>query len=65
MCSFSEKELAEFHQQLESTFPFDDPARVRKGITYAGKQPDDDVWVLNKNLQIDGDGTQIAESQSK
>ena len=65
VCSLSEKELSEFHQYLEKGFPFNDPAKVKKGISYAGLQPEDNVWVLNKHLQIDAQGRQIAPNSMK
>ena len=65
VCSLSEKELSEFHQYLEKGFPFNDLTKVKKGISYAGLQPEDNVWVLNKHLQIDAQGRQIAPNSMK
>ena len=64
MCSLSEKELAEFHQYLEKDFPFDDPFKVKTGISHAGKQLEG-VWVLSKHLHISEDGLEIPEELSK
>ena len=64
MCSLSEKELAEFHHYLEKDFPFDDPLKVKTGISYAGKQSGG-VWVLNSHLHISEDGVEIHEGLSK
>ena len=33
VCSFAEKELAEFHQHLEKDFPFSNPTKAKKGIS--------------------------------
>ena len=63
MCAFSEKELAEFHQHLEKHFPFQDPSRVKKGLVCAGRQPGSNVWVLNKHLYINENGSQIPETE--
>lgn len=65
VCSFSEKELSEFHQHLEKSFNFDDPMHVKKGLICAGKQPDSDIWVLNKELHINEDGVQVPPRESK
>ena len=65
VCSLSEKELSEFYQHLEKSFSFDDQAKVKMGLSCAGKQPGDGEWVLNKHLHIDEDGRQISESESK
>ena len=64
ICSFSDKELAEFHHFLERDFPFHDPEKVKCGVTYAGRQPEG-VWVLNKHLFIDRNGQEIPESIAK
>ena len=37
VCSFSDKELAEFHHFLERDFPFKDPCKVKTGVTCAGR----------------------------
>ena len=62
VCSLTEKELAEFHQHLESNFSFDNPCKVKKGLSYAGRQSDG-VWVVNRELHISDDGAQIPLSQ--
>ena len=65
VCSFSDKELSEFQHFLESKFPFTEVNRVKQGIICAGKQTGDNVWMMNKHLQIDEDGKQIPESDAK
>ena len=63
VCSFNEKELVEFHQFLERSFPFDDPSKVKKGVYIAGKQANN-IWVVSKDVHIDGDGSLIRLSDS-
>lgn len=63
VCSFNEKELVEFHQFLERSFPFDDATKVKKGVHTAGKQAND-VWVVSKDIHIDGKGNLIPLSDS-
>ena len=65
MCSLSDKEVSEFQQHLEKNFAFNDPTKVKKGLLCAGKQPGDNVWVINRSLHINEDGIQIPESESK
>ena len=50
VCSFNDKELAEFHQYLEQKFPFNNEQKVKKGLQYAGRQPDDNFWVLSPTI---------------
>ena len=63
VCSLTEKELAEFHQHLESNFSFDNPCKVKKGLSYAGRQSDG-VWIVNRELHISDDGAQIPLTKS-
>lgn len=65
VCSFNDKELSEFQHFLERKFPFTEGNRVKQGITYAGKQAGDSVWVMNKDLQIDQDGNEIPQKEAK
>ncbi len=65
VCSLTDKELSEFQHFLESTFPFTEAKRVKQGVAFAGKVVDDNVWVLNQHLQIDEDGKQIPEEETK
>jgi hypothetical protein len=58
VCSFNEKELADFHHFLEHGFPFSDPSKVKKGVQWVGKQ-EDSVWVLNQSVHINADGDRI------
>jgi len=58
-CAFSDKELVEFHQFLEDSFPHNDANRVKKGVACAGKQTGTDIWVLNREVQVNGIGNQI------
>ena len=53
VCSCSDKKLAEFHQFLECSFPFDDPAKVKKGVACAGKQPEDNVWIVSNSVHME------------
>ncbi len=39
-CSFSERELSDFHNYLEKSFPYDDVGRVKTGEDCVGKQQD-------------------------
>ena len=55
ICSFNDKELAEFHQFLEQDFPFSDDSKVKKGIRYAGRQ-EDGFWVVNPEVHINPSG---------
>lgn len=57
MCSFSDKELAEFHHFLEKEFPFQESTKTKRGIMYAGKQPEG-VWALNNHVYVDENGTE-------
>ena len=63
VCSFNEKELAEFHHFLERDFPFSNPSKVKKGIQWVGNQ-DDALWVLNQSVHINADGDQIPVDES-
>lgn len=58
ICSFNEKELADFHHFLERGFPFRDPQKLKQGVQWVGKQ-DDAVWVLSQSVHINADGDQI------
>ena len=63
VCSFNEKELADFHQFLERGFDFNDPKKVKKGLQCVGKQRDA-IWVLNKDVHVDRLGNQISLDDS-
>ena len=63
MCSFSEKELVDFHQFLEQSFPFDDRTKVKKGVGTVDKQVGD-IWVVSREIHIDADGNAIPLSES-
>jgi hypothetical protein len=60
-----DKELSEFQHFLERKFPFTEGNRVKQGVTCAGKQAGDSVWVMNKHLQIDGDGKEVHQKDAK
>ena len=58
-CSFTERELSDFHNFLEKDFPYDEPGRVKKGVACVGRQgssSSSSVWVLNEEIQIDENG---------
>ena len=55
VCSFSERELADFHNYLERSFAFSDAGKVKKGVMCVGKQPATHTWVLNEAVQINED----------
>jgi hypothetical protein len=57
VCSFNDKELSEFQHFLEHKFLFTEGNRVKQGVTCAGKQAGDSVWVMNKH--IDGDEKKV------
>lgn len=60
-CSFSERELCDFHNFLEKSFELQDEGRHKIGVPHMGKL-NDDVWVFNEQLQINSKGQKI-ESQ--
>ena len=57
-CSFNDKELVEFHNQLEREFSFS-KENVKEGIRFAGRQEGGKIWVLNKQVQIDDNGNLV------
>ena len=63
ICSFNDKELAEFHQFLEQSFPFTDQSKVKKGIQCAGRQ-EDGFWVMSPEVHINPCGQLVLESDS-
>lgn len=70
ICAFSERELSEFQNYLERSFPFSDSGRVKKGITCVGKQPlqqgqSNIMWILSPNIQINEKGFLVSASESK
>ena len=65
VCTFNDKELAEFLHYLEQTFTFSEDHKVKKGILYAGRQPDDNFWVLSPSLHINSSGDFVPASDSK
>lgn len=64
-CSFTERELSDFHNYLEKGFPYNEPGRVKKGANCLGKQLNANVWVLNESTQIDENGTLIPLENSQ
>lgn len=64
VCSFNEKELADFHQFLEKDFPFSNPTKVKQGVECVGKQPGKEIWALNKHLFIDGNGDPLDDESN-
>ena len=64
MCSFNDKEFAEFHQFLEEQFPFNDKTKTKKGLINAGKQPDELFWVLNPKVHVNSDGVAVSAEKS-
>ena len=65
ICSFNDKELAEFHQYMEQTFPFNNEQKVKKRVQYAGRQPGDNLWVLSPTIHINSSGDLVPLSDSK
>ena len=65
VCSFSERELADFHNYLERSFPFSDAGKVKKGVTCVGKQPATQIWVFNEAVQINEDGNLLQPGSSQ
>lgn len=65
MCSFTDTQLSEFQQHLEKRFPFENPEKVKKGVVCIGKQPTEEIWVLNEDVHIDGTGSAIPKKDSK
>ena len=63
VCSFNEKELAEFHHFLECGFLFNNPSKVKKGIQWVGNQ-DGALWLLNQSVHINANGDLIPVDQS-
>lgn len=59
VCSLSERELADFHNFLERSFPFTFAGKVKKGVTCVGRQPETSTWVLNESVQIGEDGNLV------
>ena len=59
VCSFNDKELAQY---LEQKFPFNNEQKVKKG---AGRQPDDNLWVLSPTIHINSSGDVVPASNSK
>ena len=69
ICAFSERELSEFQNYLEKSFPFSESGRVKKGITCVGKQPlqpnqKEIMWILSPSVQINESGSLVAPSAS-
>ena len=57
-CSLSERELSDFHNHLEKSFPYEEPGRVKKGANCIGRQQNTEpvstkIWILNEKVQID------------
>lgn len=65
ICSFNDKELAEFHQYMEQKFPFSDEQKIKRGLQYAGRQPDDNFWVLSPTIHINSSGDLVPARDSK
>ena len=65
VCSFSERELADFHNYLERGFPFSDANKVKKGVTCVGRQPATSTWVLNETVQVNEDGELLQHGRSE
>lgn len=61
-CSFSERELCDFHNFLEKTFEFSH--NTKKGALYVGRQSESNVWVLNDQVHVDSNGEQIPLDES-
>ena len=68
-CAFTERELTEFHNFLEKSFPFSDERKVKQGVFCVGKQPANDgeetIWILNSEIHIDHHGTIVPVESSK
>ena len=68
-CAMSERELIEFHNFLEKSFPFGEEHRAKQGLACVGKQPvscgGDAIWVLNPDVHIDSAGVRIPVCDSK
>ena len=58
-CSFSERELSDFHNFLEKSFNFKLQGNVKVGATCVGRQTDDSVWILNEAIHINSNGELI------
>ena len=72
-CAFNERELIEFHNYLEKSFPFDAEGKRKQGVVCVGRQPAEDedtekvttnhtgcrMWILNHSVHIDSKGNLV------
>lgn len=58
-CSLTDRNLSDFHNYLEKSFPFDDPGRTKLGVRCVEKQSSGEMWVLNPEVHIDSEGRLI------
>jgi hypothetical protein len=62
-CSFNDREMVEFHQELERRFSHESENAHKRGVSCVGRQPEMNVWVLNPNVHINEDGHLIENSE--
>ena len=55
-CALSERELTEFHNYLEKSFPFELNGKSKKGVFHVGKQMESSVWALAPKIHINSKG---------
>ena len=58
-CSLTDRDLSDYHNFLEKGFPFNDDGKTKLGAVCVGRQPNENIWILNPQLHIDADGQQI------
>ncbi|KAI8503775.1 Orexin receptor type 2 [Branchiostoma belcheri] len=58
-------DLGSYVHQLCDKYKKEHPASFKKAVEMIGKQPKDDVWVLNESVQLDADGKAIRPEDQK
>lgn len=63
MCTFSEKEMAEYVRHKKAVFHDTNPHSIKRAVSVIGKQPNRDIYVLGAYAIFDASGRCLGENE--
>lgn len=63
MCTFSEKDIAEYIKHKKTAFHNSNPNAIKKAVSVIGKQPHSNIYVLRPNAIFDNSGKLLGSDE--
>lgn len=63
MCTFTEKEMAEYIRHKKTVFHESNPHSIKKAVSVISKQPNGEIYVLGLNAIFDASGRSLGEDE--